>query len=137
MIDVIRILAALLALGGALFTLAAAIGVLRLPDLYTRMHAASKAGSVATGMVMIALALVAASTGEALRALAAVLFFLLTAPISAHLLARAAYATGTRLWPDSVLDEMPQQPTGLRRIKLPPEPSGPPADRPSEGSVKP
>ncbi|MEF2073191.1 monovalent cation/H(+) antiporter subunit G [Consotaella aegiceratis] len=121
MTDVLHILAGLLALGGSLFTLAAAIGVVRLPDLYTRMHAASKGGSVGTGMVMIALALMAVHTGEVLRAFAAVLFFLLTAPISAHLLARAAYATGYGLWRQSVLDEMPQAEKNARPTVRPNE----------------
>lgn len=101
------ILAGLLAVGGSLFALIAAVGLLRLPDLYTRMHAASKAGSVGSGMMLLALALVADETGVVLRAIAAVFFFLLTAPISAHLLAKAAYSVGYRLWPRSVLDEMP------------------------------
>nr|WP_102958723.1 monovalent cation/H(+) antiporter subunit G [Mangrovicella endophytica] len=104
---IILILAALLSLTGSIFVAIAAIGLLRLPDLYTRMHAASKAGTVGSGMMLIALALVSAGSAEALRAIAAVLFFILTAPISAHLLAKAAHAAGYRLWPGSVLNEMP------------------------------
>ena len=41
---------------GAVFTLLAAVGVVRLPDLYTRMHAASKAGAVGGGLILIAVA---------------------------------------------------------------------------------
>lgn len=105
--DILLILAAVLILAGSLFAILAAIGLLRLPDLYTRMHAASKAGSVGSGMMLVALALVSHDGGEALRAIAAVFFFLLTAPISAHLLAKASYSVGYRLWRGSVLDEMP------------------------------
>lgn len=105
--DLLTILAGVLVLIGAAFTAIAGIGILRLPDLFTRMHAASKAGSVGVGLILMALALVANETAEALRAIAAILFFLLTTPISAHLLAKAAYAAGYPLWKGSVLDEMP------------------------------
>ncbi|MBC8131323.1 MAG: monovalent cation/H(+) antiporter subunit G [Rhizobiaceae bacterium] len=104
--DVCAVLAGLLMLTGSAFTLVAAIGLLRLPDLYTRMHAASKAGSVGVGLILLALALVADGWPEALRALAAILFFLLTTPISAHLLAKAAHGAGYALWKGSVRDDM-------------------------------
>ena len=91
---------------GAFFALAASIGILRLPDLYTRMHAASKAGTLGSGVMLIALALYADDHATVTRALAGVVFFLLTAPISAHLLAKAAYAAGYRLWSGSVHDDM-------------------------------
>ncbi|BDA85985.1 hypothetical protein Sa4125_35270 [Aureimonas sp. SA4125] len=107
--DIVTILAGVLVIVGAGFTAIAAIGILRLPDLFTRMHAASKAGSVGVGLMLLALALVADQTAEALRAVAAILFFILTTPISAHLLAKAAYAAGYPLWKGSVLDEMPPE----------------------------
>lgn len=100
------VLVAILILTGAAFTLIAAIGLLRLPDLYCRMHAASKAGTLGSGVMLIALAVYAVDIAVASRALAGVIFFLLTAPISAHLLAKAAYSVGYKLWAQSVLDEM-------------------------------
>lgn len=103
------ILAGTLIVIGAAFTLVAAIGILRLPDLYTRMHAASKAGTLGSGVMLIALAIFSDDLATVTRALAAVVFFLLTAPISAHLLAKAAHAAGYRLWERSVLDEMPAE----------------------------
>ncbi|MBZ0161588.1 MAG: monovalent cation/H(+) antiporter subunit G [Notoacmeibacter sp.] len=96
----------LLLIVGSAFALIAAIGILRLPDVYTRMHAASKAGTLGSGLMLIALAFHAADQAIVTRALAGVVFFLLTAPISAHVLARAAYAVGYKLWSGSVLDEM-------------------------------
>ena len=113
------ILAGLLILAGAAFAAVAALGMLRLPDLYTRMHAASKAGSVGSGMMLLALALVSHSGPEALRAIAAIAFFLLTAPLSAHLLAKAAYAVGYKLWSGSVLDEMPRMAVTTRESDTP------------------
>lgn len=78
-------------LSGAVFTLLATVGVVRLPDLYTRMHAASKAGAVGGGLVLIAVALLSQDAAVALRALIGLAFLLLTTPLSAHLLARASY----------------------------------------------
>ena len=102
----IDLLVAALLLVGTLFALVAALGLVRLPDLYTRMHAASKAGTLGSGVLLVALAIADGTGGTASRALAGVVFFLLTAPISAHLLAKAAYGVGYKLWSGSVLDEM-------------------------------
>lgn len=99
------IFAGILLIAGALFALLAAIGLWRLPDIYSRMHAASKAGTLGSGLMLIALAVHAGDTSTTSRAIAGVIFFLLTAPISAHLLAKAAYAVGYRLSDLSVLDE--------------------------------
>src|SRR5690606_84883 len=66
---------------GAAFTLVAALGLLRFPDVYTRMHAASKVGTLGSGLVVIGLAVHAADFSVVMRAAAAILFFLLTAPL--------------------------------------------------------
>ena len=100
-----QILAAVLLLVGSLFTLTAALGLLRLPDVYARMHAASKAGTLGSCVILVALAVVEADVAVATRAFAAIMFFIITAPISAHLLARAALTAGYPLWEGSVCDE--------------------------------
>ncbi len=91
---------------GAAFNLIAAIGLLRFPDVFTRMHAASKAGTLGSGLLLVAIAFHAGEISIASRALAAFIFFLLTAPISAHLLARAAYVAGIEPWSGTVLDQL-------------------------------
>jgi multicomponent Na+:H+ antiporter subunit G len=102
-------IAGILVIVGGFFAFVASIGLVRLPDIYSRSHAASKAGTVGSGLMMIALAVTAGDAGTAIRALAGVLFFILTAPIAAHLLARAAYKVGYKLWDGSVIDEMSGQ----------------------------
>lgn len=87
-------LAAIVIVAGGIFGLLAAVGVLRLPDLYTRMHAASKAGLVGSGLTLVGIAIVAGDSAIVLRALLGILFLALTTPVSAHLLARAAHKTG-------------------------------------------
>ena len=91
---------------GALFSLIAAIGVVRLPDLFTRMHAASKAGPVGSGLVLLAVAVVSADAGVALRAIVGIAFILMTTPVAAHLLARASYRTSDQLHMNMVADEL-------------------------------
>lgn len=105
----LTIIVAFMIVIGSAFTFVAALGLIRLPDVYTRMHAASKAGTVGSGVVLIALGIESGDTGTLTRALAGVAFFLLTAPISAHLLAKASYAVGYRLSVLSVVDEMPNR----------------------------
>jgi multicomponent Na+:H+ antiporter subunit G len=100
--------AAAILLLGAGFALVGALGLLRLPDVYARSHAASKAGTVGSGLALIAVAIEASDAFVATRALAAVLFFVLTAPVSAHLLMRAAYLAGYPMWKGVVIDEMPE-----------------------------
>lgn len=111
-------IAGLLMIVGAFFALVAAVGLVRLPDVYSRMHAASKAGSVGSGLMMIALAVTAGDFAISIRAIAGVVFFLMTAPIAAHLLARAAYKVGYRLWAGSVVDEMRVDETELDGLKV-------------------
>ena len=102
----IALLTALLILVGAGFALVAAIGINRLPDVYTRMHAASKAGTVGSGLMLLAVALHAGDLSTLARALAGFFFFVLTAPISAHLLAMAAHKMGYPLHEQSVRDHL-------------------------------
>ena len=95
-----EIAAGILSLLAGLFALVAALGVLRMPDLMLRMHASTKAGTLACGVTMLATALVFGDLAVAVRAAGVVLFLLLTAPVAAHMLGRAALRTGvtTRLW---------------------------------------
>jgi multicomponent Na+:H+ antiporter subunit G len=94
--DLAIYLGCLLLVGGAGFSLLAAVGVVRLPDLLTRMHAASKAGAVGGGLILLAVPLVALDASVALRAILGVLFLLLTTPVAAHLLARASLTAPDR-----------------------------------------
>lgn len=81
-----------LLLGGA-FTLVAGVGLLRLPDVFMRMHASTKAGTLGAGLVAVAVALSAQEPGVASRAVGCLVFLLLTGPVGAHLIGRAAART--------------------------------------------
>ena len=104
--DLVTYAGCLLVLLGALFSLVAAIGVVRLPDLYTRMHAASKAGPVGGGLILLSVALLSFDVGVALRATIGFVFLLLTTPVGAHLLARASYRTTDQSRMKMVVDDL-------------------------------
>lgn len=104
--EIASYLAALLIVIGAGFSVIAAIGVLRLPDLYTRLHAASKAGATGAGLIFLAVAIASLDGAVILRALLGVLFLLLSTPLSAHLLARAAYRSGEAPTPATTVDDL-------------------------------
>ncbi len=102
----LALLVAVMLVAGGLFTFLAALGVVRLPDVYTRMHAASKAGTVGSGLMLLAAGIHALDAAILTRALAGFVFFVLTAPVAAHLLAKAAHGAGYRLTRLSVADEL-------------------------------
>lgn len=95
-IDIFAYATAILLIIGTLFGLLAAVGILRLPDLYTRMHAASKAGAVGTGLIFAAVAIISLDVSVVLRSIIGIVFLVMTTPVSAHLLARAALKAGYR-----------------------------------------
>jgi multicomponent Na+:H+ antiporter subunit G len=100
------ILAGALVLIGSVFVFTAAVGIARMPDVYIRMHAATKAGTLGSGLIMVAVAVVADDSTIVLRALAVVVFLIATTPVAAHLLGRAAYLSGVPLWPGTKLNEL-------------------------------
>jgi monovalent cation/proton antiporter MnhG/PhaG subunit len=102
----VEVLAALLLLAGASVVALAALGVARLPDPFSRMHAAAKAGVGGAGLLLLGAGLALGSTGAILTAVAAVAFLLLTAPIASHALGRAAYVAGAPLGAASVANAL-------------------------------
>ena len=105
----IEVLVSVLLLVGAAFMVLAAIGVLRLPDLPTRMHATTKAGALGAMMTMGGVAFYFGESTVVARAVAIVIFILLTAPIAAHVIGRAGYFTGTKLWAGTIKDELQER----------------------------
>ena len=91
---------------GALFVLLAAIGIVRMPDLYLRISVTTKAATLGVGLILIGAATYFGEASITTRALAIVFFLLLTAPVGAHLIGKASYFVGIRLWEKSVIDEL-------------------------------
>ena len=113
----IDLLTAILWLTGSVFALLAAVGVLRMPDVFTRMQTSTKASTLGLGCLLIGAALQMGDSASVIRAVSIGAFVLLTTPVSAHVIARAAYFADVPLWSGTVLDE--------RR----PTPADPTADR--------
>lgn len=80
-----------LVLFGSFFVFVAALGVWRLPDFYTRMHAATKAGAFGGGVLALAVGLGLLSANALIQAVLVVCFFYITTPVAGHLLGRVAY----------------------------------------------
>ena len=97
-------------IAGCLAMLTSAIGIVRMPDLFTRMHAASKVGTVGVSCVVLAAATHFAILAVVAPAMLTIIFFFATAPIAAHMVGRAAYGTGVRMWEGTVIDEWNQRP---------------------------
>ncbi len=85
-----EILGSILVLLGGLFHFSAGLGMLRMPDVYTRMQAGTKASTLGNTLVLVGLAVY--QPGWSLKLVIIAYFVLMTNPISSHALARAAYA---------------------------------------------
>ncbi|ANT64655.1 MULTISPECIES: monovalent cation/H(+) antiporter subunit G [Prosthecochloris] len=100
------LLSGTLLLLGTFFILLSAIGILKMPDLYTRMSATTKASTLGIGLVLMGTTLYWQDFGIASRAIAIILFLFLTAPVAAHIIGRAAYFGGEPLWDETRIDEL-------------------------------
>jgi multicomponent Na+:H+ antiporter subunit G len=97
--------AVLMAIGGA-FMLLAAVGILRLPDTYTRLQAATKAVTLGVSSMLLGAAVHFADLHVTVRAITTVLFLLVTAPIAGHLIGRVAHLLGIRMSAASRYDDL-------------------------------
>ncbi|GAB4524330.1 MAG: hypothetical protein Tsb0020_42510 [Haliangiales bacterium] len=91
---------------GAGLVLLAAVGVVRMPDLYSRMQAASKAATLGVALLVIGAALHFSDPAVSWRAALTALFLFVTAPVAAHVIARAGYRSGAPLAREAVVDEL-------------------------------
>jgi multicomponent Na+:H+ antiporter subunit G len=96
-----NVLTLLLVGGGLFFMLLAALGLLRMPDLFTRMHAATKSATLGVSGIALAALVYFGDFAVTTRVGLIILFFFLTAPVGAHALARAAYTCEIELCPET------------------------------------
>jgi multicomponent Na+:H+ antiporter subunit G len=99
-----------LAVIGVAFSLSGAVGILRMPDVYSRIQCSSK--TVTLGALPLLIALVVGEgpiSNFGGRALLVAVLLLVLNPVSSHALARAAYKTGVPMWPGAVTDQVRQQ----------------------------
>ncbi|MCC1491841.1 monovalent cation/H(+) antiporter subunit G [Cognatishimia sp. F0-27] len=99
----IEIVSGILILFGGAFCVIAGIGLMRMPDVFIRMHAATKVGTLGSGLILAAVAVSIGSSDVIAKVVLTVLFLLLTAPIGAHMIGRAALRIGIEPWrPDDM-----------------------------------
>lgn len=101
-----EVLTLVLLVAGALFMVVAAIGILRMPDIFLRMSATTKAATLGVGLILVAAVLFFDDLAITSRAIATIVFLFLTAPVAAHILGRAAYFDRVPLWSGTIADEL-------------------------------
>lgn len=102
----INIIIIILSSIGCLAILFAAIGVLRMPDFYLRLSVTVKAATMGVGILLLCAAILYPDISVTTKALAICFFIVLTAPIAAHMIAKAAYFTETPQWEGTVVDDL-------------------------------
>ena len=107
-------LVVLLVLMGSFFLVVGTVGLLRLPNVYNRLHATSKATTLGVSGIALAAWVYFGPAGQGLKALVTVLFLFLTAPTGSHMISRAAQRMGVEFeegvtWPGHA-DSVPEEP---------------------------
>lgn len=90
---------------GVLFNLFGGVGLVRFPDVYNRLQAATKCVTLGTVLLLVGVAVAAGIGPTAAKALICAVFILVTSPTAAHAIAKGAYASGVKLWDHSVVDK--------------------------------
>ncbi|MGP4071440.1 monovalent cation/H(+) antiporter subunit G [Piscibacillus sp. B03] len=104
----IEIIISLFLLFGTFFVISGSIGVIRFPDIYTRLHAVTKAATLGVACVLLGafFFLYFESGIISGKLILGIIFILITAPVSGHMISRAAHSTGVKLWEHSVRDDL-------------------------------
>ncbi|WP_077326542.1 Na+/H+ antiporter subunit G [Virgibacillus siamensis] len=107
-IDISEFIAALLILIGSIMAVISAIGIIRFPDVYTRSHAATKSSTLSILLTLLGAFLFFwwGQSFFSVRILLGILFVFLTAPVSGHLISRAAYRRKVKMADTTVEDEL-------------------------------
>lgn len=118
-IDFLNIVIALLIILGTLFHLVGSFGIMRLPDIYTRSHAATKSTTLGVICVLVGTFLFFLFNEELVSAklLLGIVFVFLTSPVAGHLIGRAAYRSGVSLWKHSVHDDLKKRMDEHSRVR--------------------
>lgn len=103
---VVDVIAAVLLLAGAALCLVAGVGLVRFPDVFARMHAATKPATLGLLLIAVAALLRVDDYGSTIQLVLVVVVQFLTAPVGAHMVGRAAYAAGGQIDPATVVDEL-------------------------------
>ena len=106
---IVDIVASVMMLTGVALAVLAGVGLQRFPDVFARMHAATKPATLGLALILSGSALRVSARGDVAKLLLVVALQFITAPVGAHMVGRAAYRAGTELSPDTVIDELAGQ----------------------------
>ncbi len=81
------------------------IGLIRFPDIYNRLQAATKCVTLGTCSILLGLLMFKGLSAAGIKAVLCIMFVILTSPVAAHALARGAHKGGVKLWEKSVCDK--------------------------------
>jgi multicomponent Na+:H+ antiporter subunit G len=109
MIDIIGLI--FISIGMA-FDLFGCLGLVRLPDVYCRLQAATKCVTLGTCSILFGSFLIVGFTAAGMKSLLCIIFVILTAPVAAHAIARGAHRAGVKLWKDSIVDKYAEDKEG-------------------------
>ena len=90
---------------GVLFDIFGCIGLVRFPDVYNRLQASTKCVTLGTILLLIGVAAASQSILIGTKAAVCAVFILITSPTAAHAIAKGSYASGVKLWENSVVDK--------------------------------
>ena len=102
----VEIASSVLLIVGVAFMFVAALGLVRLPDLFMRMSGATKAATLGVGCTLLGAAIYFGDFVVTIRVVGIIVFIFLTAPVSAHMLSRAAYCVGVMLSDKTIVDDL-------------------------------
>ena len=94
---------------GILFNIFGCIGLVRFPDVYNRLQAATKCVTLGTFLLLIGVALASDISALSMKAIICGIFILITSPTAAHAIAKGAHASGVELWEKSVVDKYAEE----------------------------
>ncbi len=102
---------------GVIFDFLGGLGLVRFPDLYNRMQAATKCVTVGTCGIMFGIFLVKGFSSMGIKALICAFFILFTMPVAAHALSRASLLFGIKMWKKTVVDKLGEDKGGEPQIE--------------------
>ncbi len=94
---------------GLFFDFVGCLGLVRLPDVYNRLQAATKCITLGTCSILFGAFIIHGFTGAGIKSLLCIIFLILTSPVSAHALARGAHRSKVKLWEKSVVDRYAEE----------------------------
>jgi len=97
---------------GLAFDIFGCLGLVRLPDVYNRLQAATKCVTLGTCSILLGTFLIVGPCAAGMKALLCIIFLILTAPVSAHAIARGAHRAGVKLWEGSIVDKYAEDKEG-------------------------